>query len=461
MQPAFTFEQFLRDLPRRYRLAELTDLDDALNPPLPESNHHAARLATVLEQARRTLTAGIPPGHDLEQAFVRAMAGMIQEAAEKDSGDPVFQAMALEWESPTVSEYTAALSYFQQDKRQVQTLADAIAHPGKLVQQPLGPLRDALKRLHRAVTAQHWADVHHNAQQALTLPEVGHSDTLGDTLKQLHDAPALARLTRLEALEEQTSVQRYQTLRAQQGPLANSRAAARQGAEGRRRGMSVETLTAQALRAIADKLNASSAGADAPYRVITSMYVPASLAAGRSSAKTEWDVVLLKQMADARPGAATYDIALLIEAKASPDAVGTDFPRLLRGLRLLAEAKPDQCYVFRAREGEFTLRGASLSTLPTELADLATTVLYCSNAPADPNPRLLSAASRMKLLSAPESLAFAAALTNEQRPDTRLLQTLWQQVLTAPEWKLVLNQTLALRQARELMVHTDDFLVVE
>ncbi|MNT74854.1 hypothetical protein D3C72_2137040 [compost metagenome] len=104
------------------------------------------------------------------------------------------------------------------------------------------------------------------------------------------------------------------------------------------------------------------------------------------------------------------------------------------------------------------LRGASLRALGTDPAELARTVLYCCDAPADASPRLLSAAGRMQLLSAQGSLDFAARLADGQAAQPSELEPVWHQLLEQREWHAVLNQYPLLRQARALMVHTDDLL---
>src|SRR5690606_20420442 len=127
--------------------------------------------------------------------------------------------------------------------------------------------------------------------------------------------------------------------------------------------------------------------------------VPSSIPGNAERAKSEWDVVLLRQ-AETLDTEPVWDICLLVEVKASVDAATTDFQRLLRGLRLLANARKDIVYPVTTRQGEMRLSGASLSTLPVDADDLADTVLYCSDASVETAPRLLSAASRMQLLSA-------------------------------------------------------------
>ena len=166
-------------------------------------------------------------------------------------------------------------------------------------------------------------------------------------------------------------------------------------------------------------------------------------------------MALLRQSAgDA--AAPVWDVCLLVEAKASTDAATTDLPRLLRGLRLLAHADAQTTYVFESHQGPVRLRGAALAALSADDADLAGTILYFSDAPADTAPRLLNAAGRMQLLSAQESLDFASALASGEAPDASALSPVWQQLLVAPRWSTVLNQFARLRQVRELMVHVDD-----
>jgi hypothetical protein len=266
--------------------------------------------------------------------------------------------------------------------------------------------------------------------------------------------PALARLQRLEALSSDEFVRRYQSLWDRNGPRPGSDSAAAQGSASRQRGAAVEASAAQVLEALARRLNETE-GPQVTYRVVTSMRVPASIPASPERAKSEWDVVLLRS-APPVDSTAVWDVCLLVEAKASVDAATTDLPRLLRGLRLLGHAKEDAVYSFESHEGTVRLRGASLSALPTDEADLASTVLYCCDAPAEATTRLLSAASRMQLLSAPASLEFASKLAEQQHMDTQCLEAVWHQLLESPRWRAVLHQYPMLRQARELMVHTAD-----
>src|SRR5690606_204681 len=109
---------------------------------------------------------------------------------------------------------------------------------------------------------------------------------------------------------------------------------------------------------------------------------------------------------------AVWDVCLLVEAKASADAATKDFPRLLKGLEILAEASSDSDYAFSTREGSIRISGASLCALSSHEAELKKFVMYCCDEITEGTPRLLSAASRMQLLSAPASLDFASMLSD-------------------------------------------------
>jgi hypothetical protein len=193
------------------------------------------------------------------------------------------------------------------------------------------------------------------------------------------------------------------------------------------------------------------------YRVVSSMRVPASIPASHERAKAEWDAVLLRRV-DAAGGAPAWGVCLLVEAKASIEAATNDLPQLLRGLNLLGHAGRDSVYPFMTRQGEVLLSGASLSVLSDDAAALARTVLYCCDAPVEKNTRLLSASSRMQLLSAQSSLEFASAIVDGKNPDPECLKSVWDELLASPRWKPVLNQYATLVQVRDLMVHPDDLI---
>lgn len=192
-------------------------------------------------------------------------------------------------------------------------------------------------------------------------------------------------------------------------------------------------------------------GSPAAYRVVTSMRVPASLAAGHARAKPNGTRCLRR--AGTHEATPCWDVCLLVEAKASADAATTDFARLLRGLRLLSRANENACYAFETREGTVQVRGASLSALRTDEAALEQTVLYCCDASDAAAFRLLGAAGRMRLMTAPASLNYASRLADPQD-----LEAVWDALLVSPQWAATLGQYPALRLVRELMVHPDDLL---
>ncbi|NSX13695.1 3-deoxy-D-arabino-heptulosonate 7-phosphate synthase [Cupriavidus taiwanensis] len=446
----------LRTVPRRYRLPELCN-DSA---PAADASP-ATTLALVIEQARALLQRGEMPDAALKDRFTGTLARMVREAMRADGGDPVFQAMVLRHRAAPVREYASLSARADQDRRATHAAVNALAHPGK--QQRLGPgaQREALAQLHACAGAAAWNELHDAAQRLLEMqqaPALAGATPAARGLTQLLEHPALARLRRLDALASDPLVAQYRSLWERYGPRSGSAGAVAQGRSSRRRGEAAEALATRALQALAQRLNADR-DASAPYRVVTSMRVPAAIPAAHERAKTEWDAVLLGQAA-AADAAPAWDVCLLVEVKASVDAAATDFPRLLRGLRLLAQADPDDVYSFATRQGTVPLRGAALRALPSASAALSGTVLYCCDAPAEPTPRLLSAASRMQLLSAAPTLDFAATLTGPAPADARELEPVWVALLEAPGWRAVLNQYATLRQVRELMVHPDDLLDV-
>lgn len=440
LPPPALLQQTLRAVARRYRLPALSEVREA-GP--------STTLATVIEQARLALVRGETPDAAFQRLFVEALARLIQDAMRADAGDPVFQAMLLRHRVTHVREYASLSARAEQDRRPVLANVNALAHPHK--QQ-----REEMARLHALASASSWSALHDTVRQLLDLPAMTNDMAAQRRLSRLADSPELERLRRLEALESDALVCQYRSLWERHGPRSGTAAAVAQGADAQRRGIAVEALTAQALRALARRLNDAD-GIETSCRVVTSMRVPASLPAKHDRAKTEWDAVLLRQ-AGTVDDAPAWDICLLAEAKASADAATTDFPRLLRGMRLLAQADAALTYDFETHEGVVRLRGASLSALPTDETALAATVLYCSNAPAETAPRLLSAASRMQLLSAQASLDFAAHVAETHHADARDLEPVWQQLLESPRWAAVLNQYAVMREVRELMVQPDDLL---
>ncbi|MCO4891666.1 3-deoxy-D-arabino-heptulosonate 7-phosphate synthase [Cupriavidus sp. WGtm5] len=458
LSPHPLLDTTLRAVPRRYRLPEL---DDAFSPALDASP--ATTLALVIEQARAALARRETPDAALKDRFTGALARMVREAMRADGGDPVFQAMVLRHRAAPVREYASLSARADQDRRAIHAAVNAVAHPGKQQRLGPGPQREALARLHACAGAAAWNKLRDAVQQLLEMPQMpapAGEPQAAHALTQLLEHPALARLRRLDALASNALVVEYRTLWERYGPRSGSASAVAQGRSSRQRGDAAEAQAALALEALAQRLNAAP-DASAPYRVVTSLRVPAAIPAAHKHAKSEWDVVLLRQSAaasDTAGGTPAWDVCLLVEVKASVDAATTDFPRLLRGLRLLAHADKDVVYPFATRQGTVPLRGAALCALPSASAALSRTVLYCCDAPAEPTPRLLSAASRMQLLSATPTLDFAAALTAARPADERELEPVWHALLEAPGWRAVLDQYATLREVRELMVHTDDLL---
>lgn len=441
----------LRAVARRYRLPAIADAF-----PPKQATSPATAIALSIEYARRALDRGDTPDAEAQRIFIDALARLIRDAMREDSGDAALQAMVLRHREPRVREYASLSAHADQDRRQIQMDVDAIAHPGKLQRLVAGPQRDALAQLHAAASGPSWSALHDTARRLLGQPAFANETALQRVLSRLLDHPALERLLRLEALTSDERVRRYVSLWERHGPRSGSAMAAAQGDASKRRGAAAEASAAQALEALAQRLNEAD-GTRATYRVVTSMRVPASFPASAERAKSEWDVVLLKHPNEI-DDEALWDVCLLVEVKASVDAATTDFSRLLKGLRLLARADTADTYSFDTRQGAVRLRGASLGALATDEASLERTVLYCCEAPADMSPRLLSAASRMQLLSAQASLDFAGALPDTHHDDSRVLEPLWHELLESPRWNAVLNQYPMMREVRELIVHTPDLL---
>lgn len=445
-------DETLRVVDRRYRLPVLATTFPDISNASPST-----ALAIAIEKARVALACGDVPEAALKDVLIESLAQMIHDAMRPEYGDPAFQAMVLRHGAIQVREYASLLAHADQDRREILAAVNAIAHPAKQQRIPPGQQREALAQLHASASSASWAELPAIAQRLLAMPQIADHASFERGLTRLLDGPALGHLQRLDALASDDLVRRYQSLWDKNGPRSGSAAAAAQGSASQQRGGAVEALATQALEALAERLNKAE-GAVASYRVVTSMRVPASIPGNSARAKTEWDVVLLRQ-AQGFNETPVWDICLFVEAKASVEAATTDLPRLLRGLRLLAHAEDGVVYSFKTQQGMVSLRSASLRALTTDEADLARTVLYCCDAPAEATPRLLSAASRMQLLSAQACLEFASVLEEKQSADAQALEPVWQQLLEAPQWGAVLNQFQMLRQVRELMVHVEDLLV--
>ena len=452
-------EQVLRTVMRRYRL-----------PAAPAAcaqrleTSPATALAMAIEQARSAAQHAQPPDAATQRLFTGSLARLIGDAMRADSGDAAYQAMVLAHHAPPVREAMALQAHAEKDERELRSIVNAVAHPAKLPQCTAGPQREALAQLHAAHASAQWDALAATARRLLAMPQLAGEARLQRDLARLLGGAALARMQRATVLAANPQVQQYQALRDQHGPRSGSPAAVAKGQAAQHRGAAVEALAAQALEALAQRLNAAegaaggvAGGTAGAWRVVTSMRVPSTLPGSAERAKSEWDAVLLRQAA-APAGAPepAWDVCLLVEAKASIDAATTDFPRLLRGLGLLAQADPKAAYTFSTHQGPVLLRGAALGALGTGDAELPSSVLYCCDAPAEVAPHLLSAASRMQLLSAPESLDFARACAQGRPADARDLEPVWQQLLESPQWESALHQYPAMRRVRELVVHVAD-----
>lgn len=420
----------------------------------------ATALAMAIDQAGSAAQHAHPPDAATQHLFTGSLARLIGDAMRADSGDAAYQAMVLAHHAPPVREAMALQAHAEKDERELRSIVNAVAHPAKFPQCTAGPQREALAQLHAAQASAQWDALAATARRLLAMPQLAGEARLQRDLARLLSGAALARMQHATLLAANPLVQQYQALRDQHGPRSGSPAAVAQGQAAQQRGAAVEALAAQALETLAQRLNAAegaAGGRTGAWRVVTSMRVPSTLPGSAERAKSEWDAVLLRQAA--APAAATepaWDVRLLVEAKASIDAATTDFPRLLRGLGLLAQADREAVYTFSTHQGPVLLRGAALGALGTGDAELLGTVLYCCDALAEGAPHLLSAASRMQLLSAPESLAFASACAQGRLADARDLEPVWQRLLESPQWESVLHQYPAMRRVRELVVHVAD-----
>jgi hypothetical protein len=434
-------DRTLQLVARRYRVTDL--------PAAPRGDA-AATVAVAIEQAREAIERGDTPAPSTRRCFLEALAHMIQDGMRTEGGDAAFQAMVLRHRTPHVREYASLSSHADQDRRDVLATVNAIAHPAKLARTDDGAARDLLAQLHAAASSAAWTDLGITARHVLTGATALSDAARDQSLTRLLDGPALARLQRMAMLAEDPSVRQYQSLWDRHGPRSGSAAAAHRGNAAQQRGAAVESLAASALELLSRRLNEAE-GVRERYRVVTSMRVPASIPGSPDRAKSEWDAVLLRRSR----AADAWDVCLLVEVKASADAATTDFPRLLRGLALLASAEPDATYSFTTHQGDVRLAGAALAALSTDAAALPHEVLYCSDAPADA-PRPLSAASRMQLLSNESSLALAGTIAEGGAIDTEALAPVWHALLTSPRWAPVRDQFALLRSVREMMVHIAD-----
>lgn len=436
----------LRDTPRPYRL-----------PPLPRDADSAraagvdAALAFAIEAARAGAAQDSPPDDGIGELFTWALAQLIRAALAAEGGDPAFQALVLRAQHAEVEEHVRLEAQAHADRRAVRTATDAIAHPGKLRGFQPGALRDALSRLHHLAGAGPWTHLRQQAESLLAMPDL--DAQMDAALRAMLSSPALERLERGSALLPLHGVRRYRALCEQRGPLAGSHAAAAQGRASARAGDAAEEATLRPFRRIAALLEQHDP-AGARHRVLGSLRTPRGFPGDVGKAKDEWDAVIVRATASA--GAVA--ITLLAEVKASPTAATSDFPRLLRGLQRLAHASAGTVYRFRSSDGEVGVRGDSLRRLHPHGGDLPAEVIYCCSAAAEPQPQLLSAATKAVLSSEAASIAFAQRIAAGASPPQEDLLPVWEDLATEPRLRSALHQYETASAARAAMVHPEDLL---
>ncbi|KAG1217786.1 hypothetical protein G6F35_008855 [Rhizopus arrhizus] len=282
-------DDILRAVPRRYRVPEtLAEVATMLH------GGSSTALAVTVEQARLALAAGTTPDAATKQGFIQALARLIHEATRTEGGDPAFQAIVLRHGAPQVREFAHLSTTADQDRRQIHAAVNGIAHPAKLQRMAPSQDRDALAALQAAAASASWTALSEAAQRLRAMQEKTVEPAVQRALARLLDDPALARLQRLDALAPDGQVRQYQSLWDRHGPRSGSQTAAAQGCAAQRRGAAVEALATEALAALSQRLNEAEGG-PLPYRVVTSMLVPASIPASAERAKSEWDAVLLRQ----------------------------------------------------------------------------------------------------------------------------------------------------------------------
>ena len=385
----------VRHAPRRHRL-----------PPLPRDGEDAracgpeVAVAYAVEALRQMQgrAPAVPTG--MEELFSDSLDALIRAGLSSQRGDVAFQALVLAEGDATVRTYRRLAACSAPDRRSVRAAVDAIAHPGKLRGQAAGPLTEHLAQLHRLASGGLAHDLR-RAAGSLALVAMHADPSLGAALAALHSHPALERLERLAHVSALESVRSYVTLLERGGFAAQAAVHQTQGSAAAR-GTWAETRTIRAFERIAALLNRRPDAADR-FRAMRGMRTPRALPLP-AQAKGEWDAVLVREA----PGASTSEIVLLAEVKAAPAAASEDLPNLRRGLQNLARARADAVYTFTSLDDELRVLGASLRGLEPHGLGLPEHVVYCCPAPEEAAPRLLSMASKARLLAHPASLAHAS-----------------------------------------------------
>ena len=218
---------------------------------------------------------GRTPDAALRQRFIDALARMIRDAMDTHAGDPAFQAAVLRHDAPSVREYASLSAHAEQDRRALHSAVNAIAHPAKLERSARPRQRDGRAAVRpppprRGPTC--------TTRCCTCLPDMATDAAFEQDIVKLKDSPALERMLRVAALASDEHVRRYRALGAQ--ALEGSTVAVAQGVASQQRGAAVEALAAQALDALARRLDA--VDARRTYRVVTSMRVPSSIRPPRS-----------------------------------------------------------------------------------------------------------------------------------------------------------------------------------
>lgn len=442
--------QILQTVERPYALAPLP------NPPLNQTFSAQNKLAYCLEQVRLALQAGQTPSAALKQVFITALAQLIRTALAPERGDYGYLAQILKHHSLSVQAYVEKLATAKHDQRIVQRHINAFAHPAKLqTDKTLSSLAQR-KFWYAAATAEHWAVLDLSIKKWLIHPSSHNNECLRHALQNLIELPELQRLCAVEQLTSTQDVQQYLRYRQQDGPTTGSPEAIAQGKQAQARGAIVEQQAQAILTELAQQLSQTEQD---DYLAISAVHFPAHLIAGSQHAKTEWDVLLLKT-APIIGNQTVWDVCLVVEAKANPDAASTDLRRLLRGLALLNDLPPHSAVNFACDQGTITLSSNSLLDLSSAQRCLQQKILYCCPA-SDTEPlhrpsSALHAASRTQLLNASAALNYAYAVQQGLEPEPQTLIPVWEELLHSSSWNAVLQQYAHQQQAGELLVTTRD-----
>src|SRR5690606_9936762 len=159
--------------------------------------------------ARMAMLRGEQADDGLKQRFLDALAALIRDAMQESGGDAAVQALVLRHQSKAVREYAGLATHAAQQRRYIDALVNAVAHPAKLERMSPGGLRDMLMQLHAATSASDWSKVNDTVQELLADPAAVHDDSRHATLLRLAEHTALKHLSRMEELEADPAIHRY------------------------------------------------------------------------------------------------------------------------------------------------------------------------------------------------------------------------------------------------------------